>query len=89
MLPLLSADFYDANQNPSVPLLDEIAKRNNPRKGFLVMPILLKSVGLEGAIAQLPTLRPTVKQPIIGGGKESDFATEIADGLKKYIENLK
>lgn len=89
VLPLLSADFYDADQNPSVPLLDEIAQRNNPRKGFLVMPILLKTVGLDGAIAQLPTLRPTVKQPIIGAGKESDFATEIADGLKKYIENLK
>lgn len=88
VLPLLSADFFDAAKNPAVPLLEEIAKKNNPRKGFLVMPILLKTVGLDDAIAQLPTLRPTDKQPIVGGGKESQYATEIADGLKKYIENL-
>lgn len=89
VLPLLSADFYDEANNPSVPLLAEIAQRNNPRKGFLVMPVLLKTVGLDGPIAQLPTLRPTDKQPIVGSGKESQYATEIADGLKKYIENLK
>ncbi len=89
VLPLLSADFYDEANNPSVPLLAEIAQRNNPRKGFLVMPVLLKTVGLDGPLAQLPTLRPTDKQPIMGSGKESQYATEIADGLKKYIENLK
>lgn len=89
VLPLLSADFYDAANNPSVALLAEIAQRNNPRKGFLVMPILLKSVGLDGPLALLPTLRPTDKQPIVGSGKENQYGTEIADGLKKYIENLK
>jgi hypothetical protein len=89
VLPLLSADFYDEANNPAVPLLAEIAQKNNPRKGFLVMPILLKSVGLDGPLAQLPTLRPTDKQPIVGGGKEIQYATEIGDGLKKYIENLK
>jgi len=89
VLPLLSADFYDGANNPAIPLLAEIAQKNNPRKGFLVMPILLKTVGLDGPLAQLPTLRPTDKQPIVGGGKESQYATEIAEGLKKYIENLK
>ncbi|MBC7776091.1 MAG: hypothetical protein H7246_11710, partial [Phycisphaerae bacterium] len=89
VLPLLSADFYDEAKNPAVPLLAEIAQKNNPRKGFLVMPILLKTVGLDGPLAILPTLRPTDKQPIVGGGKESQYATEIAEGLKKYIENLK
>lgn len=89
VLPLLSADFYDAAKNAAVPLLEEIAQKNNPRKGFLVMPILLKNVTLDGPLAQLPTLRPTDKQPIMGGGKESQYATEIAEGLKKYIENLK
>lgn len=89
VLPLLSADFYDAGNNPAVALLAEIAAKNNPRKGFLVMPILLKSVGLDGPLAQLPTLRPTDKQAIVGSGKESQYATEIAEGLKKYIENLK
>ncbi|MDO8367049.1 MAG: SIR2 family protein [Saprospiraceae bacterium] len=89
VLPLLSADFYDDANNPSVPLLAEIAQKNNPRKGFLVMPILLKTVGLDGPLAQLPTLRPTDKHPIVGGGKESQYATEVAEGLKKYIENLK
>ena len=89
VLPLLSADFYDPANNPAVDLLAEIAQKNNPRKGFLVMPILLKTVGLDGPLAQLPTLRPTDKQAIVGSGKESQYATEIADGLKKYMENLK
>ena len=89
VLPLLSADFFDEANNPSVPLLEEIAQKNNPRKGFLVMPVLLKPIGLDGPLALLPTLRPTDKQPIMGSGKESPYATEIADGLKKYIENLK
>lgn len=89
VLPLLSADFYDEANNPAVPLLAEIAQRNNPRKGFLVMPILLKTVGLDGPLAQLPTLRPTDRQPIMGSGNEAQYASEIADGLKKYIENLK
>ncbi len=89
VVPLLSADFYDEANNPAVPLLAEIAQKNNPRKGFLVMPILLKTVGLDGPLALLPTLRPTDTPPIVGGGKESQYATEIAEGLKKYIENLK
>lgn len=89
VIPLLSADFYDAAQNPAVPHLAEIAQRNNPRKGFLVMPILLKPVGLDGPIAQLPTLRPTDRQPIVGSGKDGQYAAEIAEGLKKYMENLK
>jgi hypothetical protein len=86
---LLSADFYDATNNPAASLLAEIAQKNNPRKGFLVMPILLKPVGLDGPLAQLPTLRPTDKQAIMGSGKEIQYASEIGDGLKKYIENLK
>lgn len=89
VLPLLSADFYDAAQNPAANLLSEIAQKNNPRKGFLVMPILLKPVGLDGPLSGLPTLRPTDKQVIIGSGKETQYVSEIADGLKKYIENLK
>ena len=89
VLPLLSADFYDSTNNPAASLLAEIAQKNNPRKGFLVMPILLKSVGLDGPLAQLPTLRPTDKQAIMGSGKEIQYASEIGDGLKKYIENLK
>lgn len=89
VLPLLSADFFDESNNPSVPLLADIAQLNNPRKGFLVMPILLKGIPLEGSMAALPTLRPTDKQPIMGSGKEAQYATDIAEGLKKYIENLK
>ncbi|MDX1912134.1 MAG: SIR2 family protein [Saprospiraceae bacterium] len=88
VLPMLSADFYDVAQNPAAALLSEIAQRNNPRKGFLVMPVLLKPVGLDGPLAGLPTLRPTDKQAIMGSGKEPQYAAEIVDGLKKYIENL-
>jgi hypothetical protein len=89
VLPLLSADFYDQSQNPAVSLLADIAQRNNPRKGFLVMPILLKPVPLDGPLGALPTLRPTDKQAIMGSGQEAQYAAEIAEGLKKYIENLK
>jgi hypothetical protein len=72
-----------------VPLLADIAQRNNPRKGFLVMPVVLKPVPLDGPLGGLPTLRPTDKQAVIGSGKEAQYAAEIAEGLKKYIENLK
>ena len=88
ILPLLSADFYDPANNPAVPLLAEIAQRNNPRKGTLVMPVLLKKVTLDGPIGQLPTLRPSDGQAFFGSGKEDKYATEIVESLKKYIENL-
>ena len=85
VMPLLSADFFDAAGNPALALLEEVVKRNNPRKRFLVMPILLRPVSLEGALAQLESIRPLDRQPVLGGGKESDYATEITEGLKKYI----
>jgi len=88
VLPLISADFYDSLNNPAVPLLAEIAQRNNPRKGLLVMPVLLKNVALDGPLAQLATLRPSDRQPFLGSGKEDQYATEIVDSLKKYIKNL-
>ena len=88
VLPLLSADFFDSNQNPSVQIMAEIAKHNNPRKGSLVMPILLKNVTLDGPLGQLATLRPSDKQPFLGSGNEDKYATEIVESLKKYLENL-
>ena len=88
VLPLISADFYDNTNNPALPILAEIALRNNPRKGSLVMPVLLKNVTLDGPLAQLATLRPSDRQPFFGSGKEDQYATEIVESLKKYIENL-
>jgi hypothetical protein len=88
VLPLLSVDFYDENQNPALPLMDEIARRNNPRKGFLVMPVLLKATALEGPLGQLPTLRPPDKQPLLGRPDEDALALATFDSLKKYLENL-
>ncbi len=88
VLPLLSADFYDAANNPAVPLIAEIAKYNNPRKGALVMPILLKKVTLDGPLGQMATIRPSDGQAFFGSGKEDKYATEIVDSLKKYIDNL-
>lgn len=87
ILPLLSADFYDAVQNPAVALLTEIAQRNNPRKGCLVMPILVKPVALDGPLGQLATLRPSTRTPLLGNPEEAQFTNEIVDSLKKYIEN--
>ena len=88
ILPLISADFYDAANNPAVQILAEIASRNNPRKGSLVMPVLLKIVTLDGPLGQLATLRPADRQPFLGSGKEDQYATEIVDSLHKYIKNL-
>ncbi len=88
VLPLLSADFYDPAANPALPLLQEITQRNNPRKGFLVMPVILKQVALDGPLGQLATLRPSNRMPVMGSGGEDQYATEIQEGLRKYIENL-
>lgn len=88
VLPLLSADFFDSSQNPAAEIMAEIAEHNNPRKGSLVMPVLLKNVALDGPLGQLATLRPSNKQPFMGSGNEDKYATEIVESLKKYIENL-
>jgi hypothetical protein len=88
VLPLLTVDFYDAVNNPSLPLLDEIVQRNNPRKQFLVMPILLKAVGLEGIVSQLDSLRPLDRQPVLGNGQENKYLADITDGLRRYVDKL-
>lgn len=85
VLPLLSADFFDSTGNPALALLDEVVQRNNPRKRFLVMPVLLHAVGLEGSLAQLDSIRPLDRQPVLDSGRESSVAAEITEGLKKYI----
>lgn len=88
VLPLLSADFYDSSENPAVPLLAEIAQRNNPRKGLLVMPILIKSISLDGPLGQMATLRPSDRVAVIGNSREDQYISEIVESLKKYIDNL-
>ncbi len=88
VLPLISADFF-ADNNPALPLLDEIVKRNNPRARFLVMPILLKPFSLDGtALGTLKTTRPLNRQAVFGEGQENKHFTDIADTLKKYIDTL-
>jgi hypothetical protein len=88
VLPLLSVDFFDEENNPAIPLLEEIARRNNPRKGFLVMPILLKPMALDGALSRLGTIRPPDRTPILGNANESTYISETVESLRKYIENL-
>ena len=88
VLPLLSADFFD-DKNPALPLIDEIVKRNNPRARFLVMPILLKSISLDGtALGALKTTRPLNRMPVFGEGQEDKHLADIAETLKKYIDTL-
>ncbi len=88
VLPLVSADFFAGN-NPALPLLEEIAARNNPRERFLVMPVLLKSVSFDGTpLGRLRTTRPLNKQAVFGAGQEDKHLAEIADTLKKYIDTL-
>jgi hypothetical protein len=88
VLPLLSADFFDAAQNPALDLLDDIVARNNPRKQFLVMPIIIKSVSLDGPVSELESIRPLDRQALIGSGKQNEYLTEITDGLKRYVDKL-
>lgn len=88
VLPLLSADFYDSAQNPAVLLLDEIVQKNNPRKGLLVMPLLVKPVPLDGPLGQMATLRPSDRIAILGNAREDQYISEIVESLKKYIDNL-
>ena len=88
VLPLISADFFD-DSNPALPLLDEIVRRNNPRAHFLVMPILLKPVSIDGtALGALKTTRPLNRQAVYGEGQEDKHLADIAETLKKYIDTL-
>ncbi|GAB4499483.1 MAG: hypothetical protein OHK0019_36650 [Saprospiraceae bacterium] len=88
VLPLVSADFFDSS-NPALPLLDEIVQRNDPRKHFLVMPILLKNFAIDATpLGKLRTIRPPNGEPVFGKGQENKHLTDIAEKLKIYIENL-
>lgn len=88
VLPLVSADFFDSS-NPALPLLEEIAQRNDPRKRFLVMPILLKNFAIDATpLGKLRTIRPPNGEPVFGNGQENKHLSDIAEKLKIYIENL-
>jgi hypothetical protein len=88
VLPLVSADFFDAS-NPVLPLLNEIVQRNDPRKRFLVMPILWKNCAIDATpLGQLRTTRPPKNVAVFGSGQENAHFADIAEKLKNYIENL-
>ncbi len=88
VLPLVSADFFDVS-NPALPLLDEMVQRNDPRKRFLVMPILLKNCTFDTTpLGKLRTTRPPQNEPVFGSGQENKHLADIAEKLKVYIENL-
>lgn len=88
VLPLVTADFF-AEENPALPLLEDVVRRNNPRARFLVMPILLKAVSLDGTpLAKLGTTRPLNKKPVFGEGQEAKHLADIAETLKRYIDTL-
>lgn len=88
ILPLLSADFF-SEDNPAIPLLEELAARNNPRNRFLVMPVVLKPVNFDGTpLGALRTTRPLNHQTVYGEGQEDRHFSDIAETLKKYIDTL-
>ena len=88
VLPLVSADFFDGS-NPALPLLDELVQRNNPRNRFLVMPILWKNCAIDASpLGGLRTTRPLNRIAISGSGQEAKLFADIAETLKKYIDNL-
>jgi hypothetical protein len=88
VLPLVSADFFDAS-NPALPLLAEIVQRNDPRNRFLVMPILVKNCAMDATpLGQLRTTRPPKNEAVFGSGQENKHLADIAEKLKLYIETL-
>ena len=88
VIPLVSADFFD-DKNPALSLLDDLVKKNNPRNRFLVMPVLWKNCAIDASpLGPLRTTRPLNRMAISGSGQEDKYFAEIAETLKKYIENL-
>lgn len=88
VLPLVSADFFDAS-NPALPLLEEIVRRNDPRKRFLVMPILIKNCTFDATpLGKLKTTRPPHNEPVFGNGQENKHLADIAEKLKIYLETM-
>jgi hypothetical protein len=85
VMPLISVDFFDPGGNQALAYLDELVKRNNPRSKFLVMPVILRSVPLDGALSSLGTIRPTDRQPVLEVGKPEESIKKIMDELQKYI----
>mgnify|MGYP005847050165 CR=1 FL=1 len=88
IMPLVSVNLLDP-QHPACTLLPEIARRNRPRKGLLVMPVVLRELNLaDTPFAQLSTTRPLDAEALIGSGKESEYLTEISAALRDYVESL-
>lgn len=88
VLPVVSADFFDA-ANPALALLEDLVQRNNPRNRFLVMPVFWKNCAIDASpLGKLRTTRPLNRIAISGSGQEDKQFAEIAETLKKYIENL-
>lgn len=85
VLPLLSVDFFSTDGNPAIDLLDEIVRRNNPRKRFLVMPVVLEAVNIEGELAELESIRPVDRKPVMDSPQKNALIAEITEGLKRYL----
>ena len=92
VLPLVSIDFFDEN-NPALPLLDEIVAANNTRNNgerkLLVLPLLLKQADIKDSpFAGLRTLHPSDGKPVLGEGNEARQFAEVTETLKRYVEKL-
>jgi hypothetical protein len=92
VIPLISPDFFD-DSNPALPLLEALAKRNNPPAKFLVMPIILKTFSLDGTpLGSLPTVRPLKSganyNAVYGEGNENQHFTNIARALGTYLDSI-
>jgi hypothetical protein len=92
VIPLISPDFF-ADTNPTLPFLEDLAKRNNPQEKFLVMPIILKVFSLEGtALGSLPTVRPLKSgsnyNAVYGEGGENQHFTNITRALSTYLDSI-
>lgn len=88
IIPLVSVNLLNP-EHPAYALLPEIARRNRPRKGLLVMPIVLRELNMSDTpFAQLSTTRPLAAEALIGNGKENEHLTEISAALRDYFESL-
>lgn len=88
IMPLVSVNLLSPD-HPAYALLPEIARRNRPRKGVLVMPVVLRELNMaDTPFAQLSTTRPLAAEALIGSGKENEHLTEISVALRDYFESL-
>ncbi len=91
VIPLLSADFF-SDENPALPVLNEIIAanntRNNGQRKLLVLPLLMRTVNIQDTVFNaLRTIHPSDGNPVLGNNQDAQLG-ELTETLKRYLEKL-